>query len=381
MSTSDIKLTGETALEMAAEQSAEQLRAVREEIMAQTTGAGRISFRHYWYVVCRADELKPGRAIQRTLLDEWIALFRDEQGQAVALQDRCPHRNYKLSEGRVRQGRLQCPYHGWTFDASGEVVAIPSEGEDFRRLKSRCAKRFETLELDDFVYVRLERHPDVDAPPFRLPHYRQPGYKTVRLFNIFHNDVTNCAENYVDVPHTVFVHDKIFRVSRGEKVQATVTRKDGSVVVEYRNETDNMGWFSWFLNPTKQPIVHRDAFHSPNVTSVEYLFSPGKSFYISSHCTPVSERETWVYTDLTFQFGFFNLFAGPIVRYQGQSVIDQDIVALNTQMEVIQKYGVSFSHARADIVHIFIESLRHAIAKGENPRALSPQVKDFDFWI
>ncbi|MGV3525455.1 MAG: Rieske 2Fe-2S domain-containing protein [Candidatus Sericytochromatia bacterium] len=345
------------------------------------TNSPPVSFKHYWYVVCQSHELKPNQAIQRTLLDEWLALFRGDDGQVVALQDRCPHRNYKLSEGRVRNGLLQCPYHGWTFDKSAEVVAIPSEGADFKRLSSRCAKKFEVLECDDLVYVRLARHPEMDVPPFRMPHYGEKGFKTVRLFNVFQNNVTNCAENYVDVPHTVFVHDKIFRVSRGEKVEATVERKNGTVLVEYTNETDNMGWFSFFLNPKKTPIVHRDAFHTPNITSVEYIFSPGKSFYISSHCTPVTDQLTWVYTDLTFQFGIFNLVAAPIVRYQGQSVIDQDIVALDTQMEVIRKYGTQFAHATADIVHIYIESLRHAIAKGENPLLLSEQRKDFAFWI
>lgn len=377
----------EIELEMVSDSGSDAFRQARETIMAKASPAAEaserkpVSFKHYWYVACQSHELKANQAIQRTILDEWIALFRDEDGKPVALQDRCPHRNYKLSEGYVKDGLLQCPYHGWTYDKTATVVAIPSESKDFKQLKSRCAKKFEAMELDDFIYVRLERHPELDDPPFRMPHYKEPGFKTVRLFNVFHNDVTNCAENYVDVPHTVFVHDKIFRVARDEKVEATVTRKDGSVVVDYRNETDNMGWFSWFLNPKKGPIVHRDSFHSPNVTSVEYIFSPGKTFYISSHCTPVSDSLTHVYTDLTFQFGIFNLVAGPIVKYQGQSVIDQDIVALDTQMEVIRKYGVNFSHSKADIVHIFIESLRQAIAKGENPKSLSLQVKDFEFWI
>ncbi len=340
-----------------------------------------VSYKHYWYVACQSKELKANQAIQRTILDEWIALFRDENGQPVAFQDRCPHRNFKLSEGYVKAGLLQCPYHGWVFDKDAQVVAIPSESKNFKPLKSRCAKAYEVLEVDDFIYVRLEKHPTMQTSPFRMPKYQQPGYRTVRLFNKFKNDVTNCAENYVDVPHTVFVHDKIFRVSRDEKVEASVTRKNGVVCVDYRNETDNMGWFSFFLNPKKEKIVHRDYFHTPNITSVEYVFSPGKEFYISSHCTPVNDQETWVYTDLTYRFGFFNAFAGPIVKYQGQSVIDQDIEVLNTQMEVIAKYGERFSNSTADIVHVYIESLRKAIAKGKNPLTLSEQSQDFEFWI
>lgn len=354
----------------------------QEQVQNETPlSLGPISFKHYWYVACQSHELKANQAIQRIVLDEWIALYRDENGQAVAFQDRCPHRNFKLSEGHVKDGRLQCPYHGWVFDKKGDVVAIPAESKNFKALKSRCAKSFEVLELDDFIFVRLASHPEVQSPPFRTPHYQEKGFKTIRLFNVFQNNVTNCAENYVDVPHTIFVHDKIFRVSRDEKVDATVERKDGSVMIDYKNETDNMGWFSFFLNPKKEPIVHRDFFHVPNITSVEYIFSPGKTFYITSHSTPVSDSLTHVYTDLTFQFGFFNAFAGPIVKYQGQSVIDQDIVVLDTQMEVINKYGEQFSNSSADIVHVMIESLRRAIARGEDPRKLKYQKHDFEFWI
>ena len=50
-------------------------------------------------------------------------------------------------------------------------------------------------------------------------------------------------------------------------------------------------------------------------------------------------------------------------------------------MEVIQKYGERFSNATADIVHVMIESLRNAIAKGQNPHTLSEQKHDFEFWI
>lgn len=351
------------------------------QVQEQEHSAQPVSFRHYWYIACQSHELKPGQVIQREILNEWIALFRNAKGRPVALQDRCPHRNYKLSRGRVYNGQLQCTYHGWIFDDQGQVVAIPSESPSFKPLKSRCAHRFDVLEQDDLIYVRLESHPDIQDPPLRMPHYKEKGYRTQRLFNVFRNNVTNCAENYVDVPHTVFVHNGIFRVSRNEKIAATVLRKEGYVAVDYHNETNNMGWFSFFLNPGKQKIIHRDFFFAPNVTHVEYIFPPDKEFYITSHCTPVNDHLTHVYTDLTYRFGIFNIFAGPIVRFQGQSVINQDIAVLDTQMEVIQKYGERFSHASADIVHILIESLRNAIAKGQNPRTLSEQRHDFEFWI
>lgn len=343
----------------------------------------KVNFKNFWYIACQSKELKKDKPLARTILDEWIVIFRDENGNPKAFQDRCIHRNYQLSKGAVKDGCLRCPYHGWTFNGEGQVVNIPAEGPSQKFLPSRKATSFDCIEQDDFIYVRLETNSEIDVKPFRMPHYGEQGYKTVRLFNIFENNVTNCAENYVDVPHTVFVHDEIFRVSKQEKVEATCWREDGTVKIDYRNETDNLGWFSWFLNPKGTPIVHRDYFHMPNVTTVEYIFSPGREFYITSQSVPVNDKLTWVYTDLTYKFGhpLINWFAKPIVHYQGQSVIDQDIEVLNNQMKVIEKYGTDFNNSKADIVHVFIESIREEIEKGRDPRQLKPREQDFEFWV
>tara|TARA_Y100000590_G_scaffold323369_1_gene366371 strand:+ start:95610 stop:96647 length:1038 start_codon:yes stop_codon:yes gene_type:complete len=342
----------------------------------------KVNFKNFWYIACQSKELTKEKPLARTILGEWLVLFRDKEGNPKAFQDRCIHRNYQLSKGAVKDGCIRCPYHGWTFNGEGQVVNIPAEGPDQKSLPSRKAISFECVEQDDFIFIRLENHPDIDVKPFKMPHYKEKGYKTVRLFNIFKNDVTNCAENYVDVPHTVFVHDEIFRVSKQEKVEATCKRDNGSVEIDYRNETDNLGWFSWFLNPKGTPIVHKDYFHMPNVTSVEYIFSPGKEFYITSQSVPINNELTWVYTDLTFKFGsIWNFLGAPIVKYQGQSVIDQDIVVLNNQMEVIKKYGADFNNSKADIVHVFIESIREEIEKGRDPRLLKSRTQEFEFWV
>ena len=43
-----------------------------------------------------------------------LAVFRHEEN-AYAVTDRCPHMDYPLSEGRVREGMLICTLHHWKF--------------------------------------------------------------------------------------------------------------------------------------------------------------------------------------------------------------------------------------------------------------------------
>lgn len=342
-----------------------------------------LSFENFWYIACESHELKPNQVMARKILNEWVVLFRDEDNKARAFEDRCIHRNSQLSKGWVKDGKLQCSYHGWIFQGDGKLVGIPSEGPlASKKVGSRCAKVFECVEQDDFVYIRLKNTESAPEMPFSMPNYKKPGFETVRLFNKFKNSVINCAENYIDVPHTVFVHDKIFRDSLDEEINTNVIRDNGRVEIEYLGESSNLGWFSWFLNPNKVPIVHVDTFHMPNTTCVKYLIDK-KEFWITSQSIPISDYETWVWTDLTYKFGpsWLNKLARPIVRYQGQSVIDQDIVVLDNQGEVIQKYGEKFSNASADVIHVLIESVYNEIKAGRDPRNLPRKELEVKFWI
>lgn len=327
-----------------------------------------MSFKNYWYVVAQTQDIqaKPFRA---ELLGEWLVLFRNDQGEITALRDRCLHRSVRLSEGRVENGQLRCMYHGWLYDKAGQVVNIPSEGDAVPKGPCRKAPKFHVRELDGLVFVCLAETPAL-TEPFRSPHYAAKGWATVRLVNRFKNNVTNCVENFVDVPHTTFVHPKIFRDPEGHMVRLDMERKDGKVRVDYVNEKHKLGLFSWFLNPSSEPYGHVDTFHQPNITSVEYHFSATKHFYITSQSVPISDTESMVYTDLTYQFGIFTAVARPFVKKLGQAVIDQDLVILKNQMETIEKYPDAFQNSSVDLMHVWIESIRDAIEAGKDPMAL-----------
>ncbi len=335
--------------------------------------------RDFWYIAARSHELRGNRVIAARILDHWLALFRDEQGRAVALEDRCLHRAAPLSQGRLCAGRLQCAYHGWTYDGEGRVVAVPSEGAHLK--PKPAARRFPTCEQDEYVYVRLGETTDDSPQPFRIPFYKAKGWAAIRLRNHFQNTVTNCVENFVDIPHTAFVHPKIFRVRRNERLRATVERKNGSVTVRYQGERANFGIFTKFLNPRGREIEHTDAFHLPNVTCVEYLFGERRRFIITSQAVAVNAEETWVYTDLTYNYGRWNALANPIIRWQAQTIINQDRRILGQQMRTIKQFGAHFSNSEADVIHLMIESIREALARGDDPRSLPDKTHEIEFWV
>jgi phenylpropionate dioxygenase-like ring-hydroxylating dioxygenase large terminal subunit len=340
-----------------------------------------MKFEWFWYVVGQSDELRSDIVLSRKVLGEWLSIFRGGGGKAVALRDRCMHRNAPLSKGTVKNGCLACPYHGWTYDQNGTVVAVPAEGDAFRKSTSRAAKKFATMEQDGFVYVRLADDAPEDIQPFRMPHYGEPGWETVRLVNVFENDVTNCAENFIDIPHTAFVHLGTFRRSRKQRIDTSIRRTRGAVHIEYRNETDNLGLFARVLNPTGRRIEHRDNFFMPNVTSVEYVFNSWMTLYITSQSIPEEEDKTRVYTDVTYNYGPFTRIARPVIRWHAQQIIDEDLVALKDQMDVIRRFGRKFSNTTADAIHVLVESIRDEIAAGRDPRSLPDKTAEVSFLV
>lgn len=80
--------------------------------------------RNCWYMAAWSDEIG-SKGLARTLLETPIFLFRDAQGTAQALLDRCPHRFAPLSVGDVDDGAVTCRYHGLAFDGTGRCVRNP----------------------------------------------------------------------------------------------------------------------------------------------------------------------------------------------------------------------------------------------------------------
>ncbi|MBT5647986.1 MAG: aromatic ring-hydroxylating dioxygenase subunit alpha [Rhodospirillaceae bacterium] len=81
-----------------------------------------------WYVAAWSKDV--GRdLLGRILLNEYVVLYRKEDGTPVALENRCPHRNLPLSEGRLIGDEIECGYHGMVYDCAGACTHLPGSAE------------------------------------------------------------------------------------------------------------------------------------------------------------------------------------------------------------------------------------------------------------
>lgn len=88
---------------------------------------GAIFVRNAWYMAAWSSEVTGDAPLARTLLEEPIVLFRDAAGEAKGLSGLCAHRLFPLGEAMVKDGVIQCPYHGFRFAADGRCVHVPAQ--------------------------------------------------------------------------------------------------------------------------------------------------------------------------------------------------------------------------------------------------------------
>lgn len=57
-----------------------------------------------------------------------IALFKLTNGDIRAIENKCPHKGGKLSEGIVCDQHVHCPLHDWKINLTDGQVQKPDEG-------------------------------------------------------------------------------------------------------------------------------------------------------------------------------------------------------------------------------------------------------------
>ncbi|MBI2993071.1 MAG: aromatic ring-hydroxylating dioxygenase subunit alpha [Gammaproteobacteria bacterium] len=163
--------------------------------------------RNAWYVAAQGSEL--GRTpIARQLLERSVVLFRRENGEAVALQNRCCHRSFPLSEGRLEGDTLVCRYHGFRYNCEGRVIEVPSQSHPPGEIGVHC---YPVREKSPFVWFWAGDPGKADEAC--LPHQewlesadwdRYAGYLHINASYV------HMHENLLDLSHLSFLHEKTF---------------------------------------------------------------------------------------------------------------------------------------------------------------------------
>src|SRR5687768_4878020 len=176
-----------------------------------------------WIAVAREEELAAcGDWIVVRLGTQSIVLLKDENGRLRAFHNTCRHRGSVLctqDKGSFVRRRIVCPYHAWTYDLAGRLVATPRRMEtpDFR-LQDFPLYDVRTDCWGGFVFIHIGR----DAAPLaaalgdRAERYERYRFADLRIGKRIVADVQAnwklLAENFSECFHCPPVHPELCAV-------------------------------------------------------------------------------------------------------------------------------------------------------------------------
>jgi len=159
-----------------------------------------------WHPVARLADLDETNPLGVRLLGEDLVVWRAGD-RILAWQDLCVHRGTRLSLGKIVEGeRLECAYHGWTYNSEGRCVLMPAHPDQAPPTKARV-KTYPVRIGYDLVWVSLGE-PQRDLPPF--PEWGDASYRKI-LCGPYSIQASGprIVENFLDVGHFPFVHEGI----------------------------------------------------------------------------------------------------------------------------------------------------------------------------
>jgi phenylpropionate dioxygenase-like ring-hydroxylating dioxygenase large terminal subunit len=162
-----------------------------------------------WYVAATAEEVPGDNPVGVRMLGFDFVLFRSTDGHVRCLSNVCCHRGGALCDGKLADGCIACPYHGWQFDATGRCTSIPALGPDARIPKRARVDSYPVVEKYGWIWVFLGDLPEAERPPIPdlfpefddAEHWRRVPYRFEAQANW-----VRMEENSLDTIHTTFVH-------------------------------------------------------------------------------------------------------------------------------------------------------------------------------
>lgn len=284
-----------------------------------------------WFALASSRSLCE-RPLGTTLFGRPLVLARTASGELLALDDCCPHRHVPLSEGRMTDQGIQCPYHGWTFDAGGRCTVIPGLAAGACMPNVRVGG-VQAIEQDGLVWARLASGTDAATPA--LPDYLRRLSPSTRRFiweTEWKASPVDALENFLDPLHTHFVHSGLVRRQGTRRAaHAHVTRAQGVLRVDYAGQSAQNGWlYRLFESPRTAESAHF-AVAAPGSAQLEYRYRNGSALYFTLHFSPIDARRTRVLGTLHVENRWapawmVRLLAWPLLRRVARQ--DQKIVEM-----------------------------------------------------
>ena len=175
-------------------------------------------FLNNWQLICHVSNINdPGDYFTFDIFNERLIAVRNEDNKINVFHNVCSHRATKLlddTNGNCGK-RINCPYHAWSYDLSGNLKNVPHQ-EQFKNF-NKADNGLRPVEMEifqGFIFAKILANniPSVadqfkpylkEIEPYNFESLQPLGRVTMR-----HRDVNwkQIADNYVDAMHIPIAH-------------------------------------------------------------------------------------------------------------------------------------------------------------------------------
>ncbi|TAE61294.1 MAG: aromatic ring-hydroxylating dioxygenase subunit alpha [Nostocales cyanobacterium] len=165
-------------------------------------------WKNCWYPVTFLQDLTPEKLYSFSIYDQPLVLFKNQNGEFGCVKDFCPHRAAKLSDGKIIDGKIECPYHGWQFNQDGKCLHIPQLPKDAKIPHNACIQSYQVVEKQGIIWVWLgdkSQHQEASIPT--LSDLEDDQFVTIDFMYERPYDQSYFIENVIDPAHIPISHD------------------------------------------------------------------------------------------------------------------------------------------------------------------------------
>jgi phenylpropionate dioxygenase-like ring-hydroxylating dioxygenase large terminal subunit len=220
--------------------------------------------RNCWYVACFSTDLEEGKLFARVLLGEPVVLFRLRDRSVVAMKDRCPHRSFPLSAGRLVNDELECGYHGLRYRADGRCTLVPTQDRAPTAIK---AQTYVVVEQSPLVWIWMG-DPGLAAstpPPSEDWMLAGSSWASSRSYLKVASSYVFLHENLLDLSHLTFLHASTFGTP--DYARAPFETHIGADTIEVKRN----------VQPTRLPPIYAEPLGMSGVDAARIVTSTYKT--------------------------------------------------------------------------------------------------------
>ena len=275
-------------------------------------------FADVWTIVGASRDVPQRKLVPMTVAGERVVLFRDSDGKAAALIDCCPHRGVALSLGKLRDGIVECPFHGWRFDAAGRNCLVPWNPDAKRETLGAAA--LPVRETNGLLWLHTGAAATSEPDPAET--MLRTDLASVVQTVVWRTHWTRAMENMLDMPHLPFVHRRsIGRDMAGE----------GTERMDLRWTQTRRGACVENVTPGRDRQTRLD-FLYPNAMELT-IDPPGRTLRIVAVCLPEAAGTTRMIL-ITYRSFLRSPLLDPLFRFANRRIAREDQAILESSHPV-----------------------------------------------